>query len=201
MTHNYYLKYKNIELRPLEEEHIENLRIWRNDKEQTKYLRQIGYITPEMQKSWFENYKTDKNIITFAIYETEELNRMVGTVSLYDFMDDQVEIGKIQIGDKLAQGKGIGRIAFVMLMKLAFDKFGVKKVVATVNVDNVPARKSYFRIGFKIAGQTTIGTAVEDEIEVDKQTVVLNNNFYNEIQIIAENQRLKKKLNQVIFVV
>ena len=183
MIHNYFLKYKNLELRPLDEEHIENLRVWRNDKEQTKYLRQIGHISPEMQKAWFENYKTDKDIISFAIYETEDLNRMVGALSLYDFNDDVVEIGKIQVGDKDAQGKGIGRISFVMLLKLAFEVFKVKKVIATVNVDNAPARKSYFRIGFKIVGQHQIDNGFEDEIEIDKETLIQNNEIYDEIQI------------------
>ena len=183
MIHNYYLKYKNIELRPLDEEHIENLRVWRNDKEQTKYLRQIGEISPEMQKNWFENYKTDKDIIAFAIYETETLKRMVGSVSLYNFRDNVVEIGKIQVGDKDAQGKGIGRISFVMLLKLAFESFNMNKVVATVNVDNAPARKSYFRIGFKIVGQHKVDWGFEDEIEIDNQILIKNNEFYDEIQI------------------
>lgn len=183
MIHNYFLKYKNLELRPLAEEHIENLRVWRNDKDEVKYLRQIDYISPEMQNAWFEKYKKDEDIISFAIYETDELNRMVGALSLYDFKEDVVEIGKIQVGDKDAQGKGIGRISFVMLLKLAFEVFKVKKVIATVNVDNIPARKSYFRIGFKIVGQHKLDFGIEDEIEIDKDTLIKNNEIYHKIQI------------------
>ena len=184
MLHNYYISYDNIELRPLEYGDIENLRVWRNDKEQTKYLRKIDYITPEMQNTWFESYKTDENIITFSIYENNKLNRMVGSVSLYDFKENVAEIGKIQVGDKEAQGKGIGRTAFVMLLKLAFEKFGLEKVIATVNVNNIPARKSYFKIGFKVIGQKYIDTVGdEDVIEINKDVLISNNEIYNDIEI------------------
>lgn len=191
MLHSFYLKYNNIELKPLKAEEIENLRIWRNDKSQTKYLRQIGYITPEMQKEWFKNYEKDNNIISFSIYETDILNRMVGSVSLYDFdkINKIVEIGKIQIGDNDARGQGIGRISFVMLLKLAFEMFGVKKVIATVNINNIPARKSYFKIGFKIVGQHKLDDTFEDDIEIDKDMVVKNNPFYDKIQIIQKEEK------------
>lgn len=52
LNHNYCAECGNVKLRPLIREDIEALRIWRNDKEKTKYLRQIDYITPEMQQAW-----------------------------------------------------------------------------------------------------------------------------------------------------
>ena len=94
-----------------------------------------------------------------------------------------MEIGKIQIGDAKAQGKGFGKIAFTMLLKLAFELFKYKKVVATVNVDNVSARKSYFKIGFKIIGQHALGNMTEDDIEITKEILINNIDYYDKINI------------------
>ena len=187
MIHNYYLKYKNIELRPLDEEHIEDLRVWRNDKEQTKYLRQIGHISPEMQKSWFENYKTDKDIIAFAIYETETLNKIVGSVSLYNFRDNIIEFGKFQIGSPDAHGRGIGKIATIMACKMGFV-LGAKKIDASVHVDNAPAKSIYYGIGFKKVGEKLSPSyGMEDIIELTEETLV-SNKIVEEIEFICDEK-------------
>ena len=148
MNHNYYARYKNIFLRPLKHEDIENLRVWRNDPEATRFLRQVGHITPDMQEKWFQSYLNNPNEITFAIVETEELNRIVGSVSLYDISDGKAEFGKIQIGDIQAHGKGIGRVATVMILALGFEKVGLKKITACVHQENIPAHSIYMEVGF-----------------------------------------------------
>ena len=189
MIHNYYLKYKNIELRPLDEEHIENLRVWRNDKVQTKYLRQIGHISPEMQKEWFEKYKIDEDIIAFAIYETESLNKMVGSVSLYNFRNEVVEFGKFQIGLPEAHGKGIGKIATIMACKMGFI-LGAKKVDASVHVDNIAAKSIYYGIGFeKVGEKPSPAYGMEDIIELDENKLIDKNEIYEEIEILSKEKR------------
>lgn len=108
MNHQYHASYENIMLRPLERKDIENLRVWRNDATQTRFLRKIDHITPEMQEKWYESYLKDNDTIAFAIEETEHLHRMVGSLSLYDFREEQAEIGRLQVGDMEARGHGIG---------------------------------------------------------------------------------------------
>ena len=182
MEHNVLLRYKNLMLRQIEQADLELLRNWRNDKEKTKFLRKINHITPEMQEKWFNNYLNNKNELAFAIVETENIGALIGSVSLYNFKNNQAEIGKILIGNNQAKGFGYGRISFAMLMTYAFEKLNLKKIVATVNKNNIPARKSYFRLGFKVVGETiTDGAGVEDVIEIDRKTFAANNAFYNEI--------------------
>ena len=86
----------------MEKNDIENLRVWRNDKSKTQFLKPIGEITPEMQLEWFKKYLDNQDEITFAIEETKDLNRMVGSVTLYNFHGKVAEVGKIQIGDREA---------------------------------------------------------------------------------------------------
>lgn len=182
MQHNIIIKYDNLLLRQLEKKDIELLREWRNNPDNSKYLRQIPYITPEMQESWFERYLQNEDEMAFVIEETKELNQVIGSLSLYDFKESQVEIGKILIGEEKAKGFGYGRKSFVMLLKYAFEKLGKEKVIATVNTENMSARKSYFRIGFEIVGKKEWDNGlIEDVIEINQDILIKNNNFYNEI--------------------
>ena len=184
MKHSYYGRYNNIELRPLEKGDIENLRKWRNDAESTKFLRKVGYITPEMQEKWFVNYLKDPDIFTFTIIENEKLKRMVGSVSIYNFRGNKAEIGKIQVGDHEAHGLGIGRKAMVIAMKIGFELISISAFDAHVHKDNVPAYKSYLDIGFKVVGSkpSEIG-GYEDVIEMECETLKKANQYVKDIEI------------------
>ena len=184
MNHNYYAKYKNIILRPLMHDDIEQLRVWRNDRYATRFLRQIGYITPEQQEKWFQSYLRRIDELTFAIVETEELNCIVGSVSIYDINGNQAEFGKIQIGASNAHGKGIGRISSVMVLALGFEKLGLKKITACVHQENFPAHSNYLRIGFEITGrqESAVG-GFEDIIEIDKERLFSTNKYAREIEL------------------
>lgn len=190
MIHNIVIKYKNLMLRQIKKDDIEQLRQWRNDKEKTKFLRRIGNITPEMQIKWYEKYLNNPDEMAFAICEVENLNCLIGSVSLYNFNQNQVEIGKILIGEDKVKGLGFGRLSFAMLMTYAFTKLQVvkpQKIVATVNKHNIPARTSYFRLGFKVVGETyTENAGLEDVIEIDKETFLKINNYYKDIKIEHE---------------
>lgn len=153
MNHNYSIKYRNVELRALEQSEIEFLRTWRNNPDNCKYLKQIGYISEEQQRKWYEGYLKNDNEILFAIVETEQLNRIVGTLSLYDFEDKQAEFGKILIGDEEAHGKKVGYNATVAILKFAFELLGLEKVVLHCYVNNIPALKVYEKSGFKVESE------------------------------------------------
>lgn len=184
MKHNYSAKYANVLLRPLCAEDIENLRTWRNNTEQTRFLRSIGYITPQMQQTWFENYLEDPDIVIFAIVENSMLNRMVGSVALYSFKGDEAEVGKIQIGDPEAAGRGLGKISLVLAMWIGFKKMGLKKIVGAVHQVNIAAHKTDMKIGFQIVGNhpAEVG-GLEDDIEIDEARLCEMNSYTSEIKL------------------
>ena len=84
MRFDYFAEYKHVRIRPLEERDIEKIRIWRNDSDNTDFLRDIGEITPEMQLNWYKKDIEDDTSCTFAIEEISELNRIVGSVAIYE---------------------------------------------------------------------------------------------------------------------
>lgn len=182
MKHNIVIRYGNLLLRQLKREDIEKLRQWRNRTEQTKFLRNVGYISEERQKAWFNNYLENSNEACFAIEEVNEINDLIGSVSIYDFYDDYADFGKIMIGDERAHGKGYGRIAMVMALKAAFEIFKIKKIVAEVHQENVTARTNDLRIGFSIIGkkESSVG-GFEDIIEIDKERCSKTNDYYDKI--------------------
>ena len=184
MEHTYSAIYDNVRIRPLEKADIEKLRNWRNNEEKTQFLRKIQYITPEMQANWFEVYKTNQDEITFAIDEIKDLNRMVGSVSLYNFKNGEAEIGKIQIGDEEANGRGMGRKSLVMAMWIGFKKLNLKKIVGSVHQHNIAAHKNDMKIGFEIVGSHVAPMGgIEDEIEINEERLAEVNTYVSEIVI------------------
>ena len=190
MKHNLFGKYANVSLKPLSVNDIEALRLWRNNKEQTKFLKPIDEITPEMQLNWYNSYLKSPQDFIFGIFETKDLNRLVGSLSIYNIKGNRAEIGKIQIGDSEAHGKGIGRVSLVIAMKIGFELLGLDEIYASVHQDNAAARISDLRIGFKIVGshQSPVG-GLEDELTIHKEELYRVNRYADEINVYEGEKR------------
>lgn len=172
MKHYYFAEFDNIRLRPLGVDDIELLRKWRNDKSQTTFLRNIGEISVEAQKKWFKSYLEDDSQIIFAIEETKELHRMVGSVALYEInkANRTAEIGKIQIGDSSAHGKGIGYKSFLLAMSIGFRYLSIREFHLDVHQQNIAALSIYVKAGFTICGSHDFaGGGKEIEMKIDKK--------------------------------
>lgn len=163
MKHQYKLSISNVNVRPLKKEDIEYLRKWRNDPSNTRFLRKIPYITKEQQEAWFLSYLDDENEIIFAIDETCEVKRIVGSASLYNFNANEVEFGRFLIGDLKAHGKKVGYNAMVAILKIAFEKLGLGKVILTCYEKNLAALKVYKALGFEEEQQKMV---TKDEVEL-----------------------------------
>ena len=186
MRHDYSARLDDILIRQLGEDDIELLRTWRNDKENTKFLRDVGYITEEMQRKWYHGYLDNEHDLVFVIEDTGELKRVVGSLSLYDWDKEanKCEIGKIQIGDPAAHGKGIGRKTLVMAMKIAFQKLGITKIVASVHPDNVQAYHNDMKIGFRVVGETpSVAGGNELLLEMFEEDARSKNSYYDQIDV------------------
>ena len=150
MKHFHTIRYENIKLRPLEQNDIESLRIWRNAPENTKYLSKIPFITKEMQEEWFRKYLNSDNEICLAIDEEKDLHRFVGNLSLHDFEEDSYFLGHVLIGDKKAHGKEIVVNASIAATKIAFEQLDMNIVKLYVFPENIAAYKVYKKAGFQV---------------------------------------------------
>lgn len=170
MDHNYTSNCKNVTLFPLSELYIELLRNWRNDSENTKFLRSIPFITPEMQGNWYKSYLANEDELCFVIYENQVLNRVVGSLSLYDFQDKQAEFGKILIGDEEAHGKSVGFHAILAVLKIAFEELNLERVVLRVYDENIVAKHIYEKVGFKKIDSKLNHNMIEDYMELQRNS-------------------------------
>ena len=132
---------------------------------------------------------TDDTQIIFSIYETGSLNRMVGSVALYNINLEKgtSEVGRIQIGDPEAHGKGLGRVSLVGTIKVAFKCLDITKIEASVHKENVQAHHNDIKIGFRIVGEIdSIVGGKEDLIEMTEEDAIKANAYYNDIEIKLE---------------
>lgn len=137
-------------LRSLSEDDIESLRKWRNDKKNTRHLSNIPHITKEMQKEWFHNYLNNSDEMTFAIVEIASLSQLVGSLTLYDFDEDNCMFGKLLVGEDKAHGMRVGVNSTIAAVKIAFEQLGMERINLVVYEDNKIAIKVYKEAGFRI---------------------------------------------------
>lgn len=189
MKHQYSFKFQNVELKPLQYEDIELLRTWRNDSKNSKYLRKISYITQEQEKRWFQSYIQNQNELIFGIYETKILNRLVGSVSLYNFQNGECELGKILIGDALAHGHHVGLFAVRGTLDIAFRQLSMKRVYLHVYRDNIAALKIYRQVGFCVSDEHISEKMMEYSMEISRER--FENLRENERQNISQVKMLE----------
>lgn len=169
MKHELYEEYKNIRIRPLCDEDLEFLRIWRNDSNNTKYLTHIPYITRDMQEKWFENSLIEPNEYIFAIDEIHELKKIVGSMSLYNITSKNAEFGKILIGDNAAHGKKIGLNSLKALLNICFNRLNLDFVYLHVYKDNKAAITIYQQAGFTIVDESNTIKGKEYIMNINKE--------------------------------
>lgn len=183
MKHNYSAEIDAIMIRPLATEDLYLLREWRNDERLSTYLRKIPYITEMAQIKWYDEYTKDDNTLFFAIID-KDLRKTVGTVALYNFFNNSCEVGKIMIGDPYSHGKGMGYKALLLAIMIAINMFNVDIFKLDVHEDNIPARKIYDKIGFKVTGKHVFEKGgYELEMKLDSNYFYNNNSIVENVKI------------------
>ena len=145
------LKGKKIILESVEEEHLDQFRIWRNDPDLRKYFREHREISKYMQSKWFERISNDKNQFNFSIKEKETSN-LIGHCGLYyiDWVNRTGEFG-IYIGDEKYRSGGYGSDSLRCLIKYGFSELNLNKIWCEV-FDNNKSISLYKRLGFAHEG-------------------------------------------------
>ena len=174
MRHNYCVEYEGVRIRQLEPTDLEYLRIWRNNPSNSKYLKKIKEITPEMQAKWYEQYLGDNNSIVFAIEETRELKRLVGSVSIYGFEGSLSNCGKTMIGDPDAHGRNLGGRGEILALHVGFQKRGIAEYHTEVSKDNIAS----VRMTGGFMGFTKVGEAKNENGEIDNLYHLSFDEFY-----------------------
>ena len=154
MDHNYAISSESLTIRPLRQDDIELIRLWRNHPEVKNLFFSAHEITREQQMKWFESYLTKHNDYMFIIEERQGDSFLrIGTVALYEVNEYEAEFGRLLIGESSAKGKGYGKLITHLTCRIAFEQLAVDSVKLEVIASNEIAITTYIRNGFRIVSE------------------------------------------------
>jgi diamine N-acetyltransferase len=140
-----------VRLRLLEERDLETTLGWRNRDEIRRWFFHSDVVALESHRAWFgRNLERDDDFV-FVIEELQELRRPVGQISLYnvDWPARRCEYGRLIVGDPEARGRGLAQAATRLVLRQAFDTFGLDEVYLEVIASNAAAIAVYDACGFR----------------------------------------------------
>jgi RimJ/RimL family protein N-acetyltransferase len=144
---------------------------WANDPAVTHYLFMGAKPNiAENMEEWFNTMRHDASETLFVICDKQN-NKVIGFCGLHriDWIGRTAEY-RIFLGEKDYWGKGIGQEAGKLLVRYGFEKLNMNKVWLGVTDENVPAVKSYEKLGFVHEG-------------VLRQDNYRNSKYYNTVRM------------------
>lgn len=146
IVEQYGLKYTRVT-----EQDLETLRYWRNQSYIRNTMQFKHYITPLMQKAWFQKIN-NKNNYYFIIQHAQ---KKIGLINCKDSSENKVAEGGIFIWDTSYWGSSIPAYASLTMLQAVFDVFkSGDSSIATVAVNNKKAIDFNLMLGYKITGKT-----------------------------------------------
>ena len=149
-----FLVGKKIYLRLLEESDIgEEYVGWLNDYEVTRYLETGKFpSTPEAIRKYLERFQDSTTDLIFAIVD-RDADQHIGNVTLnrINWINRTADTGLI-IGPEEFRGKGYAFEAWSLVLEYAFQRLGLRKIIAGAVVDNAASITILKKLGFKIEG-------------------------------------------------
>ena len=169
-------------LRPLKEEDVnENYLSWFKDKQVTKFLWVDGdSLTVEIVKNYIKQGYDTKSYFMYAICLKENGkhigNLKIGPIDYKHACSDLVTV----IGDRTQWGKGLATEAIQLGIKLAFEKYNMRKLSAGMISGNIGSIKAYTKAGFIIEGSL-------------KDQYVVNNEYQDKVMVGCFNPNYVRK--------
>ena len=179
-----FLVGKKIYLRLLEESDIGDEYVeWLNDYEVTRYLETGQFPSShEAIRKYLERFQDSTTDLIFAIVDTET-DQHIGNVTLnrINWINRTADTGLI-IGKKEFWGKGYAFEAWSLVLEYAFQRLGLRKIIAGAVVDNVTSITILKKLGFKIEGTFRQEFLVDGEYKDGVRLGLLREEFYKYLQ-------------------
>ena len=173
------LQKENVVLRRVENKDIEMIRNWRNDPKISQYMSFRDYITPEMQKKWFEKINNDNNYFFIINIDGKD----VGLIEIknIDYTNSIAESGIFIYEDKYLNGI-YSYLSSYILTEFAFSTLKLNTIKATVIDDNKRAVRYNKSLGYKPT----------DEVNGLVRTYYLKKQDFSEVKRLIEIMLDKK---------
>lgn len=142
-----------VALGPLREEYLPLYTRWMNDFDTSSRLLMFPRpYTTEQEAAWFAQAASAEHP-TFTIHERATW-QPIGNCGIHaiDWVNRRTEVG-IMLGEPSARGQGYGTEAMRLLLDHAFTVLNLHSVMLSVYGYNLPAQRSYAKVGFKEIGR------------------------------------------------
>ncbi|MFZ1807728.1 MAG: UDP-4-amino-4,6-dideoxy-N-acetyl-beta-L-altrosamine N-acetyltransferase [Cyclobacteriaceae bacterium] len=137
----------DIVLTPLELQHIEMVRDWRNSKEVSSYMYSDEHITSEGQEAWYSNIENDD---TCKYWIIEFGNKPVGLASITGINRVlKSAYWAFYLGDSTTRGAGVGAKVEYNILCMVFDELKLNKLRCEVFVSNDKVVRMHEKFGFR----------------------------------------------------
>ena len=142
---------EKVALGPLRRDLVPLYHRWNNDFTVNRTTSEARPFTLEDQYEGYDRHAADHSFVFFTVYE-KATSRPVGQAYLCDIQPRTAEFG-IVIGERDAQGRGIGTEATRLVLDYAFTVLGLHNVMLKVVEYNFAGRRAYEKAGFKEMGR------------------------------------------------
>ena len=136
-------------LEPLRDEDSDALFAWINDRELVELSAAVFRpVSRAAHDAWFAWVRARDDV---AIYAIREGGALVGTCQL--LIDGPAAELRIRIGERSAQGRGLGTWAVRELVRIGFEELGLERIWLQVLAGNARAIRTYEKVGFGVVGR------------------------------------------------
>lgn len=173
-----------VDLKPLNPESFEPFCKWLNDDEIIKYsLSKFKKINTQQEiKKWYSELLEEKNVFQLGIH-LKKNQQLIGYVGICKISNTN-RSGEyfIFIGEKEFWGKGIATEVTKKIIKIAYTKLKLNRIMLTVFEPNISGIKAYRKAGFKEEG-------------ILRQASFKDNKYHNKIVMSILRQEWEKEKN------
>ena len=151
-----------IRLERVRKEHIEMIRLWRNDPKIRDHMFFKSDITPDMQRDWFNAVNNDLNFYFLITTDTEPLGLI--SISAIDYEHNKAFAG-LFIYDDNSLSTDIPVRASLCLLDIFFAYTSITTIYAKVRDTNLVADQYNTALGFEKIKKIELGLGYEYGLE------------------------------------
>jgi len=144
---------ERVALGPLRRDLVPLYQRWINDFASAHNFGQVGPLTEDQERAWYDRQATAEQSVTFTIYERATW-RPIGTTNLHalDHRNGMATFG-VGIGEADCRGKGYGTEVTRLMLDYAFTALGLHSVMLIVFAYNLAGQRAYAKAGFREIGR------------------------------------------------
>lgn len=147
-----------IVLERVRKEHIEMIRVWRNDPKIKEHMFYRGEISPDMQRDWFNSVSNDHNFYFVVQHEEKQIGLI--SISSIDY-EHRMAFAGLFIYDDDYTGTDVPVRASLCLLDVFFSLTNIDTIFAKVRDSNLVADEYNTALGFERIKRIELGQGFE----------------------------------------